>query len=256
MRALVRPVSSSMHCCQLTHIPRTSIDIAKAKAQHDNYVQVLESLGCDLLWLAPEPELPDAVFVEDTAVVFDEVAVLTRPGAESRRPEVLSVAEALKVQREMFSISAPGTLDGGDVLRIGREVYVGCSTRSNSSGIAQFAVGLERFGYRVTPVPIRKCLHLKTAITLVGPGILLINDEWVDRDIWPSMQFISVAPEEPFAANALRIGDVVLHPAASLRTCERLASVGIRVLPLDISEIEKAEGGVTCLSIFLDGAHF
>jgi dimethylargininase len=249
MYALIRHVSPAMAHCELTHLARSPIDLSLAEQQHARYAQALMSLGCRLLELPAEPDLPDSVFVEDTAVVLDEVAVLTRPGALSRQPEVASVARVLELWRPCARVDAPGTLDGGDVLRIGRTIYVGQSGRSNADGIGQLAAAVAPFGYRTVPVPVRGCLHLKSAVTLVGPDTLLINDQWVDRGTWPGLQFVEVAPEEPSAANALLVGDTVILPASAPRTCEGLEAAGLRVGPLDVSEIQKAEGGVTCCSV-------
>jgi dimethylargininase len=249
MQALIRPVSAAMARCELTHLARTPIDVELAQRQHEQYAVALARLGCQVAALEPAHELPDSVFVEDTAVVLDEIAILTRPGATSRRPEVVSVAGALEKWRSCVVIEAPGTLDGGDVLLIGRNLYVGRSGRSDSEGVRQLAAAVAPFGYRTVPVPLRGCLHLKSAVTLVGPDTLLINDHWVDRGQFPGQRFIEIAPEEPHAANALRVGDTVLHPASAPRSRERLESAGFRVLPLELSEIEKAEGAVTCCSL-------
>jgi dimethylargininase len=249
MYALIRPVSPAMQRCELTHLARTPLDLALAESQHARYALALASLGCRLVELALEPELPDSVFVEDTAVVLDEIAVLTRPGAATRRAEVASVARALERWRPCTRIDSPGTLDGGDVLQVGRRIIVGQSGRSNADGIRQLAAVLRPHGYEVVPVPVRGCLHLKSAVTLVGPETLLINDQWVDRDPWHGMRFIPVAPDEPHAANALRVGDAVIHAASGPRTRERLEAAGLRVLPVDVSEMEKAEGAVTCCSV-------
>lgn len=252
MYALIRPVSAGLARCELTHLARSPIDVEVAGDQHRHYSQALASLGCRLVELAAEPDLPDSVFVEDTVVVLDEIAVLTRPGAASRRAEVASVARALEGLRRCLQIEAPGTLDGGDVLRVGRRIFVGQSSRSNVDGIGRLAAAVTPFGYEVVPVPVRGCLHLKSAVTLVGPETLLINDDWVDRANWPGMRFVEVAPGEPHAANALRIGDTVVHAASGPRTRERLEAAGLRVLSVDVSEMEKAEGAVTCCSVIVD----
>ncbi len=250
--ALVRAVSPAMARCELTHLERAPIDVALAERQHARYAQTLVALGCRLLELAPEPDLPDSVFVEDTAVVLDEVAVLTRPGAVSRQPEVATVAGVLRAWRPCVTIEAPGTLDGGDVLRIGRTVYVGRSGRSNAAGIAQLGAAIAPFGYRTLPVPVRGALHLKSAVTLVAPDTLLVNDACVDRGHWPDQRIIAIAPEEPAAANALQVGRAVLYPASEVRTRERLEAAGLEVIALDVSEIQKAEGGLTCCSLVFD----
>ena len=249
MHALIRPVSSAMARCELTHLARSPIDVALAREQHRRYADLLASLGCRLVELATEPDLPDSVFVEDTAVVLEEIAVITRPGAESRRPEVASVAGVLECHRRCVRIEGPGTLDGGDVLRVGRRIFVGQSGRSNADGIEQLAAAVVPYGYQVVPVPLRGCLHLKSAVTLVSADTLLINDDWVDRATWPGMRFVAVAPGEPHAANAICIGDTVVHAASGPRTGARIEAAGLRVLAVDLSELEKAEGAVTCCSV-------
>jgi dimethylargininase len=177
---------------------------------------------------------------------------MTRPGAVSRQLDVVSVAASLERWRTCVLIEAPGRLDGGDVLRVGRDLYIGESGRSNSAGIAQLASAIAPFGYRTMGVPLRGCLHLKSAVTCVGPDTLLINDAWVDRTRWPGKRFIAVATEEPHAANSLLIGETLIHAASAPRTRERLEAAGLRVVALDVSEIEKAEGGVTCCSILFE----
>ena len=248
--ALVRDVSSTIAHCELTHLAREPIDPDRAAAQHRAYVAALEQLGCELHWVAPEPALPDAVFVEDTAVVVDEVAVVTRPGAPSRRPETASVSAALAPYRPVATIDAPGTMDGGDVLQLGRTVYVGRSDRTNEAGIAQLARHLGVFGYDVRSVETHGCLHLKSAITEVADGMLLANPSWIAPGVFPG-QVIPVDPAEPYAANALRVGGMVIYAAAWSRTRCRLERCGVRVLPVDVSELAKAEAGVTCCSLIL-----
>jgi len=252
MLALIRNVSPAMARCELTHLARVPIDIDLAVRQHATYAEHLQALGCGLIEVAAEPDLPDSVFVEDAAVVVDEVAVIARPGAILRQREVDSVARALTPYRDCVAIAPPGTLDGGDVLRIDREVYVGRSTRSNAAGIEQLGAILASFGYRVTAVELRGCLHLKSAVTQVAPQTLLINHACVARGHWPGMTFIAVDPFEPYAANALLLGTKVLHPASAHLTRARMAAAGLDVVPIEVSEIEKAEGGVTCCSILLN----
>jgi dimethylargininase len=249
MHAMIRQLSPAMSRCELTHLDRSPIDVALAREQHRHYADLLASLGCRIVELAAEPELPDSVFVEDTAVVLDEIAVITRPGAESRRPETPSVAATLERYRPCAFVSSPGTLDGGDVLRVGRMLFVGQSSRSNAEGIRQLAAAVAPHGYNVTAVEVRGCLHLKSAVTLVAPDTLLINDDWVDRAAWQGMRFVTVAPSEPHAANAAWIGEVVVHASSGPRTRARLEATGLRVLSVDVSEMEKAEGAVTCCSV-------
>jgi dimethylargininase len=249
--ALTRAVSPSLGDCELTHLARCRIDVARARAQHTRYEKCLVRLGCRLRRLPEAPNLPDAVFVEDTCIVLDEVAVITRPGVTSRRPETSSVAAALAEYRELRLIEEPGTLDGGDVLVHGRTVYVGLSTRTNQEAIRQLDGLLAPLGYRVTTLEVRGCLHLKSAVTLVAPGVVLINPAWVDAAAFTDLAVIEVDPTEPFAGNALAVGGVVLYPDGFPRTRERLERSGLDVLPVDVSELGKAEGGVTCCCVLV-----
>ena len=249
--AVTRKVSSAMARCELTHLARAPIDVALAREQHQAYEQTLRGLGWHIESLPEEPELADSVFVEDTAVVLDEVAVITRPGAPSRRPETSSVAAVLGKYRELVRIESPGILDGGDVLRIARTLYVGASSRSSARGIEQLRERVLPFGYRVQPVAVRGCLHLKSAVTQVTDDHLLINSRQVQRVDFPGMRFIEVDESEPSAANALRLGADVIHSRSYPRTAEALRRHGIRVHTVEMSETEKAEGGVTCCSLLL-----
>ncbi len=249
--ALLRPLSPRITECELTHLDRTPIDFEAARRQHAEYEAALRSLGFAIEHLPELLDHPDGVFVEDTALVLPEVAVITRPGAKSRQGETASVAAALSGFRSLVTIEAPGTLDGGDVLVLGRVIYVGSSLRSNEAGIAQLASLLSPWGYRVEGVPLTGCLHLKSAVTEVAPGRLLLNPAWVSKVSFPGQSFIEVDPAEPAAANALRIGRTLLYPKAHTRTRARLENAGLRVLAVDQSELAKAEGGVTCCSLIL-----
>ncbi|HSK09098.1 MAG TPA: arginine deiminase family protein [Vicinamibacterales bacterium] len=250
--ALTRDVSPSIDQCQLTHLARDPIDLERARAQHRAYEACLESLGCSLRRLPADPLLPDSVFVEDCAVVLDEVAVLTRPGAPSRRPEVMAIEQALIGYRPIARIAAPDTLDGGDVLRVGRQLFVGLSARTTPGGVEQLARLLAPFDYRVGPAEVRGCLHLKSAATEVAPGVLLLNRGWTGS--WAeAFECIEVDPEEPFAANGLLIGERLVYPSAFPRTLGRLERHGIATLAVDVSELAKAEGGVTCCSLIFQG---
>jgi dimethylargininase len=250
--ALTRPVSPSIARCELTHLGRVPIDLARAEAQHAAYEGTLGALGCRVVRVPGAPDLPDAVFVEDAAVVLEEVAIVTRPGAASRRPETAAVADTLARYREVRAVTDPATLEGGDVLRAGRTLFVGQSSRTNEAGLAQLRDHVAGFGYRVVPVPIRGCLHLKSAVTLVAPGTFLVQPDWVSREHFEAATFIEVDPREPFAANALLVGDHVIHPNAFARTRARLEAHGVRVLTVDVSELQKAEGAVTCCSVVFE----
>jgi dimethylargininase len=253
--AFTRPVPPSIDDCELTHLARERIDVARATEQHTAYEALLVELGCTVIRLAATPDLPDSVFVEDTAVVFDEVAVITRPGAASRRPETDTVAAALKDVRPLKYIHEPGTLDGGDVLRMGRMVRVGRSRRTNADGIAQLERILAAYGYEVRSVDVRGCLHLKSAATAAADATVLINPAWVDAAAFGLAERIEIDPAEPFAANALRIGDGLVYAAHFPRTHERLVARGLRVHTVAADELAKAEGGVTCCSLIVeDGA--
>jgi dimethylargininase len=252
--AVTRQVSSSLGRCELSHLPRECIDVLRAKEQHLGYERCLSDLGCTILSLPAAEELPDAVFVEDTAIVLDELAILTRPGAVSRMPETASIGAVLRRYREVCEIQPPGSLDGGDVLRIGKTLYVGASKRSNPPAVEQLGQIVKPWGYRVEYVPIKNCLHLKSAVTQVGENLLLINRAWVKGAFFAGMEGIDVDPSEPAAANALRIGQSIIYPANFTATRKRLEDRGIAVRPVEISELQKAEGGVTCCCLLIRGA--
>jgi len=247
--AVTRKVSSRMAECQLTHLARAPIDVGRAAEQHLAYEKRLEALGCEVRSLPAEPELPDSVFVEDAAVVFDELAFLARPGAESRRAEVESITQAIEPYRKLARIEPPGTLDGGDVLTVGKRVFVGLSQRTNHAAIEQMRALLPVYGYSVQSVPVERCLHLKSAVSQVAENTLLINPAWVETSAFRNFELIEVDPEEPFAANALLVKGVLVYPAAYERTRKRLAERGLGVVTVEVSELAKAEGGVTCCSL-------
>ncbi|MFH2103963.1 MAG: dimethylargininase [Chloroflexota bacterium] len=251
--AITRAVSPAMNQCELTNIERVAIDLELAGEQHRQYEQALASLGCMVISLPAEPDLPDSVFVEDTALVLDECVVITRPGAESRRPESESIARALAPYRQVFHVQAPGVVDGGDILRLGKAIYVGLTTRSNESAIRQMQEFLAPLGYTVKGVEVSGCLHLKSAVTQVAADILLINPQWVDKSDFPGMRFIDVHPEEPHAANAVWLDKGVIYPSAFPKTRQRLEAAGIALVSVDASEVAKAEGAVTCCSLIFAG---
>jgi dimethylargininase len=250
--ACVRKPSARLERCELSYLARVGIDFARARQQHEDYVSALESLGCQLQWLAPLPEQADAVFVEDTAVIVPELAVITRPGVESRRQEVESVAAALAGRMRLARLHEPGTLEGGDVLRIGRALFVGASARTNTEGIAQLAAALAPLGYTVDRVPLRGCLHLKSAVTCIPPDTVLVNPDWVDAALFRAARVIQVAPEEAFGANTLTLSGVTLVSADYPRTRERLEAAGIVTRTLKITELHKAEAALTCMSLILE----
>jgi dimethylargininase len=250
--AITRGVSPNIERCELTHLEPEAINIDVAEEQHGRYEKCLAKLGCDVQSLPSEPDLPDSVFVEDTAVVVEELALLTRPGAESRRREIPSIAEVLSQYRHLAHIVEPGTVDGGDVLVLDRNVFIGLSGRTNEEGVRQVRAVLEPVGYAVTAVPIRACLHLKSAVGRVAPDTLLINRSWVDGTAFRDVKFIDVDPVEPRAAGALLIADTVVYPARFKRTLGRLDRAGIRTVTVELSELAKAEAGVTCCSLVFE----
>lgn len=247
--ALTRAVSPRITECVVSFQQREVIDVALAREQHARYEQYLREQGVRVISLPAEADLPDSVFVEDTAVVVDEIAVLARPPLESRRREVASIAAALAPYRPQMALSRTATLEGGDVLRIGRTLYVGRSTRTNAEGIRQLAEALRPFAYDVRAVTVGGCLHLKSAVTYIGDNTVLANTAWVDLATFDDYEVIAVAPTEPHAANALLLGGEVLLPASFPRTCAQLEERGFRVQSIDVSELQKAEAGLTCCSI-------
>lgn len=249
--AYTREISPALADCELTHLARQPLDVAGAQAEHEAYERTLERLGARVRRLPPTPLLPDGVFVEDTAVVLDDVAVITRPGAPSRRPETASVAAVLAAHRPLIEIAAPATLDGGDVLVAGRTLYVGLSTRSSRDAIAQLAAALERFGYALVPVEFRGCLHLKSAVTRIADDLLLLNPDWVSPTVFAGHRALVVDPSEPHAANALSLGGSVIHPQHHAQTRARIESAGFTVVPVPQVELAKAESGVTCSSLLV-----
>ena len=251
LTAITRAVSPGMNRCELSHLERVPIDVAKAAAQHRAYEACLGKLGATVVSLPAEPELPDSVFVEDPVVVVDEVAVITRTGAASRRNEANSLAAAVGKYRPLRYMSAPATLEGGDVLRVGTTLFAGVSGRTNAAGIRQLSDETKPFGYTVRPVEVRGCLHLKSAVSDLGGGAALVNRAWLDAEILTGLRLIDLPEREPWAANVLAIDGAIVMPAGFPETAEMLDGLGYRVRTLDLSEIQKAEGGVTCMSILL-----
>jgi dimethylargininase len=251
MIALTRKVPASIAHCELTHLAREPIHLARARAEHAAYERVLASCGFTVRRLPPLPDHPDSVFVEDTAVVLDEVAVLARPGAPARRGEVESVRDPLADYRPVCPIEAPGTLDGGDVLVLDREIVIGRSARTNAVGAARFEAIAAPLGYRVRTVPVTRCLHLKSAVTRAGERTLVLDPAWIDAALFPDWDVVTIDPGEPFSANVLWLGDVTVCAAGFPRTADRLRQRGLRVEMVPAHELARAEGGVTCCSLLV-----
>ena len=252
LTAITRAVSPAIINCELSFIDRRPIDLARARQQHQAYETLLEKLGARVISLPPEPDLPDSMFVEDPAIVLDEIAVIFPLGTESRRPEAASLSRELSKHRQLAYLELPGTLEGGDVLRIGRKLFVGLTKRSNAEGIRQLAEIVKRHGYEVISVPVTGCLHLKSAVTWIADNTLLANRAWFDTGPFARYQWIDVDPSEPHAANALSLGGTVIMPASFPSTRGRVGSLDFRVTALDISELQKAESGLTCSSLLFE----
>ena len=249
--ALTREITPAIARCELTHLSRQPIDIESACREHAEYERTLTTLGCHVRRLGAAPEMADAVFIEDTAVVFAELAIVMRPGAASRRVETAAVADALAPHRPLHEIVAPGIVDGGDVLVAGRRVFVGMSTRSNHDAVAQMRRVLAPLGYRVDESAVTGCLHLKSAVTALADDVLLINRDWVDASTFAGFELVDVDPREASAANALRVGGAIVFPCEFPRTRDAIAARGFDVRTVPAGELAKAEGAVTCCSLII-----
>ena len=254
MRAFTRAVSPRLPECQLTHLARVPIDAARAMQQHTAYERALEEAGLEIVRLPELPDDPDAVFVEDTALLLGDHAVITRPGAASRIGETGSTAAGLEREFELHRIKT-GFLDGGDVLRIGRTLYIGQSSRTDATGIESLRTLAEPLGYEVVRAELRDCLHLKTGATFAGPDgagtpLLICSEAAVDPRQFRGVEAVAVL--EPAAANCVRANDRLILPAGNPRTAELLRNRGFRVVEVDVSELQKAEAGVTCMSLIDD----
>ena len=247
--ALVRLPSRSLAACELVHLPRQEIDFARATSQHRSYVAALASAGVTVTTLPKIPNLPDAVFLEDVVLILDEVAILCRPGAASRLAEVELIKPKIIGLRPTLEIRAPGTLEGGDVLRVGHMLFVGRSTRTNREGIQQLRQCVAPFGYAVKEVPVTGCLHLKTGVTSPTEGVLLANPGWIDVTDFGRYEILRVPAAEPWGANTLPLNGRVLVAASAPRTADLLTARSLDVHRVDISELQKAEAGLTCLSV-------
>ena len=252
--AITRAVSPAIVRCELSFIDRKPIDLARAQEQHHAYQALLAKFGAQVVSLPAEPHLPDSMFVEDPAIVLDELAVILPLGTESRRAEATSLAKELAKYRKLAHVHLPGTLEGGDVLRIGQKLFVGLTKRSNAEGIRQLTEILKPHSYEVIPVSVTGCLHLKSAVTWIADNTLLANRSWFDAKPFAGHDWIDVDPSEPHAANALALAGTVIFPASFPKTRSRVGSLNSRVTTLDISELQKAESGLTCSSLLFESA--
>ncbi len=250
MIAITHVPSPNMQKGERTFVDETWIDFALALRQHAAYCDALRACGADVITLDVNRQLPDCVFVEDTALVLDEVAVMMSMGAESRRGEPAGIERRLRRYREIIErVMLPATIDGGDITRAGHTLYVGDSPRTNAAGISALRTVVERFGYEVVGVPVTGCLHLKTACSALPDGRFLVNRGWIDVSPLPQSALVDVAPTEPWAGDVLVIGERIIAGDAFPRTTELLERAGFAVTPVSVSEFAKVEGGVTCLSL-------
>jgi dimethylargininase len=262
LTAITRAVSPAIVNCELSFIDRKPIDLATARAQHHAYEKLLAKLGARVISLPAEPDLPDSMFVEDPAIVLDELAVILPLGTETRRREAASLAQALSKFRKLACVELPGTAEGGDFLRVGRRIFAGLSRRTNADGIRQLKAMLTPYDYEVIDVEVIGCLHLKSAVTYIGRkqasgsratfATLLANRAWFDTEPFTGFEWIDVDPEEPHAANALALASTTIFPSSFPRTRARIEACGFHVTPLDISELQKAESGLTCSSLLFE----
>jgi dimethylargininase len=254
LTAIVRVPSRRLPECELSFLEREAIDVAVARAQHRDYQSVLRAAGARVTELPPLDDLPDATFVEDAAIVLDECAVLAPMGAASRKPESESMAAALAPHRRIEWLTAPATLDGGDVLRLGRSIYVGQTPRTNAAAVAQLRALTGPLGYTVTAVPVSLCLHLKSACARLDDTTVLVNAGWIAPSVFGDRRIVPVASDEPWGANVVRAGGTVIFPASAPRTRKIVEQIGFATVAADVSELQKAEAGVTCLSLVFDSA--
>jgi dimethylargininase len=255
LTAITHTPSPFIQNCELTFLPSQTIDFEKAKNQHKAYCRMLAECGAEVINLDGNIEFPDCAFVEDTAIILDKTAVITPMGIPSRRKETRLIEQQLAMFFPVIKIDLPAQIEGGDVLRIGRGLYVGRSNRTDRRGIKILENIIKPFGYQVFGIKVRGSLHLKTACTALDDKTVLLNPEWVDPADFKNFKIIKVPYDEPFAANILKINDTIcLHKGFS-KTIEKIEKIGYKTKTTDISEFLKAEAGLTCLSLIFDSAY-
>jgi dimethylargininase len=240
-----------MQACERTFVPQLPLDCRRIAEEHAGYTRLLADCGFSVRTLEVNRGLPDCVFIEDTAVVLDEVAILCPMGAASRRAEPLAIEPVLREYREVVPVEWPATLEGGDVLRLGRTLFVGQSRRTNAAGIAALDRVASRHGYKVMSVPVTGSLHLKTACCALPDGRLFVNPAWIDAAALGDYELIRIPEREPWGANMAVIDDTVLMNSAHVQTADLVRSLGFPVRTTDLREFAKAEGGITCLSLLI-----
>lgn len=251
MIALTRRPAFSLVNCEVEFVPRERIDPHLAFRQHEAYCRALRQMGVAVEVLPPEEMYPDSVFIEDNAIILDELAVITSMGTPSRQDEAALLLPVLARHRRLVTISPPATIEGGDVLRVGKRLYVGVSSRTNRAGVEALRAIAEPLGYEVTPIVTRACLHLKTACTSLDDETLLVNPAWLDSDALGSFRLVHVPVEEPFGANVSCLPGGVLVRASCPLTRALIEAHGYGTTDVELSEFSKANAGPTCLSLLI-----
>lgn len=249
LMAITHLPSPNLQNCELTFLESEAINIEKANEQHKNYRAMLERCGAKIIILNENIVLPDSVFVEDPIIVFDEVAVLTSMGVVSRRTESEYMEKIFSKYRKIERIFLPAKIEGGDVLHVGKKIFVGESARTNFEGIQALEAIIKPFGYEVIPVKVTGCLHLKTGATALDDKIVLINSSWVDATAFVGFEKIEIPSDEPFGANVLKMGEIICMNEAFPKSIALVKSLGYKVDSVNISEFVKAEAGLTCMSV-------
>lgn len=249
LMAITHLPSPKLQECELTFLESEPIGIEKAKEQHQNYRAMLERCGAKVIVLDANLDLPDSVFVEDPIIVFDEVAVLTSMGVASRRKESDYMGKVFSKYRKVERITLPAKIEGGDVLKIGKKIFVGDSSRTNQEGIDALRAIIEPYGYAVFSVKVTGCLHLKTGATALDDQTIFINSDWVDAKAFQGFKKIEVPSDESFGANILKIGDILCMNEAFPKSIALIKSLCYTVDSVNISEFVKAEAGLTCMSV-------
>jgi dimethylargininase len=251
IHAVTRGIPDTFSDAVVEVAPPEPIRTDVARRQHLAYVKALQSLGLVVTVLPAEDRFPDCCFVEDCAVYADGIALITRPGTRSRRGEEISIADALRPHARLQWMAAPATLEGGDCLLMGRRWYVGRSERSNAAGACRLREVFGPLGFEVVEVPVGGLLHLKCVCSCLGDGVLLLADGAVPPDAFPDVRVIRVPADEAYAANCVAVNGTVLMPAGFPAARRAIEAEGLRVQELDVSEIRKADGSLTCLSLLL-----
>jgi dimethylargininase len=237
---------------QVTHIDREEMNVSLALTQYEHYLAILERRGYQLVFAQETPHLPDGVFVEDTMFAAGEHLVVTRPGASSRFEEIATIEPLLReLGAKPLAISEPHTMDGGDVLVVDRHVFVGVSTRTTLGAVDELRTLLSPFGFTVIAASVTGCLHLKSAITRLPNNELLAVTKWINQSLFTSHGFVVHQAAEDTGGDILCLDQIVVIPANAPRTAQYIRSLGFVVEEIDVSELQKIEAGVTCMSVLL-----